>query len=170
MKKFIMLLVIFISLITGCSNYYMPTPSMNETLQPGDHIISLWFFGDIRRGDILVFTSPVESRKNKDYVKRCVALPGDKFSIKDGYVYLNDKKLDEPYTSGKPTDYENTEMTKSNSIEGIVPQGKIIVLGDNRTNSFDSRHFGYVDISAVKSKVKFIYWNTNNFSRIGSVK
>lgn len=170
MKKFIMLLVISVSIITGCSNYYMPTPSMDETLQLGDHIISLWFFGEIQRGDILVFTSPVESQKNKDYVKRCIALPGDKFSIKDGFVYLNDRKLDEPYTCGKPTDYESASVSESNSIEGIVPQGKIIVLGDNRVNSFDSRHFGYLDISAVKSRVKYIYWNTKNLSRIGTVK
>lgn len=170
MKKTVFLFMILVCCLTGCSNYYMPTPSMSETLQVGDYFLSIRFFGDIQRGTILVFTHPGQDEKSRDYVKRCIALPGDKFNIKDGYVYINDQKLDESYILGKPTDYVNVSKSKSNSIEGIVPPGKIVVLGDNRTNSFDSRHFGYLDVSAVKGKVSMIYWNKKNLSRIGYVK
>ncbi|HOP65077.1 MAG TPA: signal peptidase I, partial [Spirochaetota bacterium] len=107
--------------------YYIPTGSMEETLQIGDHLfvekvtygpvvprmmgmekpVHLKFLAirELERGDIIIFTPPIESEKHKDYIKRCIALPGDDFHIKDGYVYINGKRQDEPYTLGKPTDY-----------------------------------------------------------------
>jgi len=147
---------------------------MEATLKVGDHLACFIIPGDLQRGDVVVFSPPLESEKHKDYIKRCIALPGDKFSIKNDAVYINDKKIDEPYTCNTPTVYDVYDH-RIKKIDGIVPQGKIVVLGDNRTNSSDSRNFGYLDISAVKSRAGFIYWNTEeflngNFSRLGRVK
>ncbi|HOK02982.1 MAG TPA: signal peptidase I [Spirochaetota bacterium] len=177
--------------------YYIPTGSMEETLQVGDHLfvekitygpiipkmlgmkapihIKALSLRDIQRGDIVIFTPPIEKEKHKDYIKRCIALPGDEFHIKDGYVFINGQKLDEPYTLGKITDYRDFPLTKNNNIEGIVPEGKVIVLGDNRTNSSDSRYFGYLDITAIKGKAFILYWNTEqilkgDFTRLGLIK
>jgi len=177
--------------------YFIPTPSMVETLVVGDHLfvekitygpiiprmigmkapIHLDFLAirELQRGDIVIFTPPIESEKHKDYIKRCIALPGDDFRIKDGFVYINGKRQDEPYTLGKPTDYSSFHITKQNSIEGVVPDGKVIVLGDNRTNSSDSRYFGYLDISSIKGKALVLYWNTKDFlrrdfSRLGLIR
>ncbi|MFA5517807.1 MAG: signal peptidase I [Spirochaetota bacterium] len=177
--------------------YYIPTGSMEETLKIGDHLfvekitygpviprmlgmdkgIHLKFLSirEIERGDIVIFTPPVESEKHKDYIKRCIALPGDDFNIKDGYVYINGIKQDEPYTLDKPTDYAHFNIGRHNNIEGIVPEGKIIVLGDNRTNSSDGRYFGYLDIDSVKGRALILYWNTKeilngNFSHLGLIK
>lgn len=177
--------------------YYIPTGSMEETLKIGDHLfvekitygpviprmigmdkgIHLKFLSirGIERGDIVIFTPPVESEKHKDYIKRCIALPGDEFNIKDGHVYINGERLDEPYTLDKPTDYAHFNIGRHNNIEGVVPDGKIIVLGDNRTNSSDGRYFGYLDIESVKGRALVLYWNTQeilkgNFSHLGLIK
>jgi signal peptidase I len=63
---------------------------------------------------------------------------------------------------------------KSNEIQGVVPPGKVVVLGDNRENSQDSRYFGYLDISRIKGKAFLLYWNTGqilhgDFSRFGLI-
>ena len=177
--------------------YYIPTGSMTSTLVKGDHLFvekitygpiipkMFWmdkpfhldFLGvrEVRRGDIVIFKPPVEADKDKDYIKRCIAISGDSFEIKeDDGVYINGEKINEPYTS-KPTSYFGFELGKDkNPIEGIVPEGKVIVMGDNRTNSQDSRYFGYLDVFEIKGKALFLYWNTEkildfDFSRFGLI-
>ncbi len=174
--------------------YYIPTESMEDTLKKGDHIfvekitygatiprmifmekpIHLDCLGirDIQREDIVIFRPPHEL--DKDYIKRCIALPGDRFEIKNGTVYLNGKNIQEPYTRGE-TSYYGFGRDKNRTIEGIVPDGHIIVLGDNRENSQDSRYFGYLSIERVKGKAFILYWNTQHilnldFSRFGLIR
>lgn len=177
--------------------YYIPTGSMEETLQIGDHLfVEKITYGPIipkmmgmdspvhmdalavrglKRGDIVIFTPPIESEKHKDYIKRCIALPGDEFHVKDNFVYINGVRQDEPYTLGKPTDYDHFNINKFNNIEGIVPPGKVVVLGDNRINSSDGRYFGYLDITAIKGRAFVLYWNTEQifsgkFNRLGLIR
>lgn len=110
--------------------YYIPTGSMEETLQIGDHLfvekitygpiipkmmgmanpvhLNAFAVRGLQRGDIVIFTPPIESEKHKDYIKRCIALPGDEFHVKDNFVYINGVKQNEPYTLGKPTDYDRS--------------------------------------------------------------
>jgi signal peptidase I len=169
--------------------YFIPTGSMEDTLKKGDHLfvekitygpiipqmlgmdrpIHLNFMGirEIKRGDIVIFRPPHEI--DKDYIKRCIALPGDKFEIKNGKVYINGKKTDE-------SSYVKGETFDSNSkVQGIVPEGKVVVMGDNRENSMDSRYFGYLEIERIKGRAFFLYWNTDqitklDFSRIGLIR
>ncbi len=171
--------------------YFIPTGSMMDTLRIGDHLfvekitygpiipkmigmekpLHLSWLGirGIKRGDIVIFRPPHE--KDKDYIKRCIAVPGDKIEIKHGYVYINGKKIDESsYVKGLT--YDDSRTSK---IQGIVPEGKVVVLGDNRENSMDSRYFGYLEIERIKGKAFILYWNTDDikkldFSRIGLIK
>lgn len=167
--------------------YFIPTGSMEDTLQVGDHLlvekltfgpiipkmsgmskmIHINFLGirDIQRGDIIIFRPPHE--KEKDFIKRCIALPGDDFTIKNGSVYINGKKMEEPYTKD-PTSYSGFGDKK---IEGKVKEGHVIVLGDNRKNSYDGRGFGYLPIESIKGRAFILYWNTKqikdfDFSRL----
>jgi len=157
--------------------YFIPTGSMEDTLLIGDHLfvekitygpiiprmigmdkpIHLNFLGirEVKRGDIIIFRPPHE--KDKDYIKRCIAIPGDKFEIKDGHVYINGKKMIEPYTKGSTSFYFGSK--EKNEIEGIVPEGKVIALGDNRENSQDSRYFGYLEIERIKGRAFILYWS-----------
>ncbi len=170
--------------------YYIPTGSMEDTLLVGDHlfvekisygpVIPQMMFMDkpvhlsalairhLQRGDIVIFRPPHE--EDKDYIKRCIGMPGDFVEFRNGDVYINGEKIDEPYTGGKPT-YPGTCQ-----VEGTVPEGQILVMGDNRTNSQDSRYFGYLDITRIKGKAFFLYWNTDfvihgsDFSRFKFIK
>jgi signal peptidase I len=171
--------------------YYIPTGSMEDTLLVGDHLfVEKITYGpiipqmmgmskplhvralgvrDIRRGDIVIFRPPHE--EDKDYIKRCIAVPGDRIEFRNGSVYINDKKLDEPYTKGLTYDQPHGPQ-----IQGEVPQGKLVVLGDNRENSMDGRYFGYLDIERIKGRAFILYWNTNqilksfDFSRFGLIR
>jgi len=174
--------------------YYIPTGSMEDTLKVGDHLfVEKITYGPVipammgmekpahvrwlgirgvQKGDIVIFRPPHE--ENKDYIKRCIAVPGDRFEIRNGSVFINGSAIDEPYTKGLTTYYIGS-LTKD-MIEGVVPEGKVIVLGDNRENSQDSRYFGYLDIERIKGKAFILYWNTSqfigqlDFTRLGLIK
>ncbi|MFH0974471.1 MAG: signal peptidase I [Spirochaetota bacterium] len=159
--------------------YYIPSGSMEDTLLIGDHLLvekitygpiipkmggmskemHLKAFGirDIERNDILIFKPPNEIER--DFIKRCIALPGDELHIKENAVFVNGKKLKEPFTKGF-TSYDGFPEKK---LEGIVPQGHIVVMGDNRENSSDSRAFGYLPVERIKGRAFILYWNTKHF-------
>ena len=171
--------------------YYIPTGSMEDTLLVGDHLfvekitygpiipqmigmekpfhLSCLGVRPVQRGDIVIFRPPHE--QDKDYIKRCIAVPGDKIEFRNGAVYINDKKLDEPYTKGL-----TFGQMRGPKVEGVVPEGKLVVLGDNRENSMDSRYFGYLDIERIKGRAFILYWNTSqvlksfDFSRFGLIR
>ncbi len=142
--------------------FIVPTPSMEPTLMVRDKVIVNKFSHkcfDIKRGDLLVFHSPIE--EGKDLVKRAIAFEGETITFKkDGNVYIDDKKLSEDFFA---PDYR-PEYTQQSFTIG---KDEIFVLGDNRNNSYDSRYFGPILKSDVFGKVFFIYWPP---PRIGTVK
>ncbi len=167
----------------AAQNYFIPTGSMRNTLVEYDHIfgekISLGIripkmagmkdevlfrqtaFRELQREDIVVFKPP-NTDNRREFIKRVIALPGETFSIHDGYVFINGKKLYEPYTFGL-TQYHGDTIEE---IEGIVPPDMYIVLGDNRRDSLDSRVFGYVPRKNIRSRAFFLYFNINDFKRL----
>ncbi len=82
--------------------------------------------------------------RNDRLIKRVIAVAGDEITIKDGYVYVNGEKLDEPYTK---------TITPDQNISEIIPEGYVYVMGDNRSNSKDSRSFGSVEIKQIEGKI-----------------
>lgn len=96
------------------------------------------------------------------FIKRVIGLPGDHIEIKDGKVYINDTELDEPYLK---------ENVKTEAVQGVftnivVPQGTVFVMGDNRGNSTDSRHFGCIPIEKIESKVLVRFWPLNLMGKV----
>ncbi len=171
MKRFLLFFSAVI-LPLSCRTYYIPAGSMMNTLHVGDHIFSTISLSYApRRGDLLIFRPPNE--EDKDYIKRCIAIPGDRVEIREDAVFLNGKRLEEPYALG-PTRYI-LFSGDTRRLDGVVPAGKLVLLGDNRENSLDSRYFGYVDIKCVKGRAFFLYWNSDDFrkgrcSRWGVIK
>jgi len=176
-------------------NFYIPTGSMENTLMVGDHLfaekvtygpripqmigmskelhIKIPFISrDIHRGDVIIFHPPAPADEEKDYIKRCIAVGGDEFHIKDGYVWINGVKQVEKYVKGV-TSYRGFSEIK---LEGVVPQGMVIAMGDNRENSLDSRFFGYVPAERIKAKALVMYFNSDqilggfDFSRFGLIR
>src|SRR4029077_19498406 len=103
----------------------------------------------ISRGDIVVFRYPRDT--SKSFIKRVIAVGGDRVVIDKGRVYLNGKLLSEPYV---PAQYADTRS----SSEVVVPAGEFFVLGDHRSMSDDSRDFGPVDDDFITGKAVFVYW------------
>lgn len=107
-----------------------PTASMEPTLDINDVVIYSKH-KDFAVGDVIVFKTP----DGESYVKRLIAVEGDVISIKDGVLFINRKKMDEPYVK---------EAWSGDMMEVTVPDGHFFVMGDNRNNSEDSRVFGFV--------------------------
>ena len=141
--------------------------SMYPTLHNGDRMV-LSKVGDIHRFDVVILKAPDE---NVEYIKRVIGMPGDTIEMKSGVLYINGKKVDQPFINtealAKQTVFMADFTLESLTGESKVPEGKYFVLGDNRGVSKDSRMIGFIDRSAIEGKAVFTIWP---FGRIGGQK
>ncbi len=143
--------------------YRIPSASMEDTLLIGDRVLVdriSWRFSEPQRGDIVVFHPPFDGPV---LIKRIVGLPGDVISLRDGSVYINDKLLDEPYVrviNGQqvPSQPFTNGLPWSLQSPYLVPDGTYFVMGDNRTDSGDSREFGPVERGQFVGRAFAKYW------------
>lgn len=139
--------------------------SMYPTLNDRDYLILnrlSYKFGEIERGDIIVFKTNLkqDNGKEKDLIKRVIAIPGDHLVIENSKVYINDELIDEPYIHNAYT---------SGDIDIVIPENKIFAMGDNRENSKDSRSedVGLIDENDILGEVMVRLLPISN---IGTVK
>ena len=174
--------------------FEIPSSSMEDTLLIGDHVFvnreqfappTKWMgpllpYRQIRRGDIVVFLSPAEA--GLYVVKRVIGIPGDRIHLRDGVVYRNGEKLNEPYVMHKGADMPNPYRDNFPAIpasdmysvtpqwqalirtyvEGddlVVPADSYFAMGDNRDVSYDSRFWGFIPRDNVIGRPMFIYWS-----------
>lgn len=126
--------------------------SMVPMLQDQDRLFInklAYHVGEIHRCDVVVFRYPRDTTKS--YIKRVIALPGDRIRIDHGRVYVNNQLLAEPYVPARYTD-ERSQPAMT------VPAGEYFVMGDHRSISSDSRDFGPVDRQLIYGKASFVYW------------
>ena len=144
--------------------FWIPSGSMIPTLEINDRVLVAKFwnlFFPPSRGSLYVFRYPVDP--SRDFVKRIIAVPGDTVDIKNGVVYINGNPIDEPYVKNHDR-YTLRQSSVFPQVPFTVPEGKYYMLGDNRSNSQDSRFWGFADISDMRGPVFFRYWPLN---RIG---
>jgi signal peptidase I len=140
---------------------YVKGASMEGTLFTGDNVY-LFNLGKIKRGDIVRIENPDynPSADDKYIIKRVIALAGDHVKIPgDGYVYVNGEKLDDGYTNDPGNTFyrsENNDPEHKYKNGGIIPDGYVFVLGDNRIISKDSRSFGEVKEDAIRGRAFLI--------------
>jgi signal peptidase I len=155
--------------------YRIPSSSMEPTLhcaRPGsgceagfsDRVLACRFCYHLwspKRGDIIVFQTPaladVRCGAGGTFVKRLIGLPGDTWSERNGYVYINGKRLDEPYVRPDRRDVRTIEPKK-------IPAGQYFMMGDNRSSSCDSREWGSVPRKNLIGKVFATYWPPDRIS------
>jgi signal peptidase I len=142
---------------------------MDDTLEVGDRLMGekvSYYFSEPQQGDIITFDDPLE---NRTLIKRVIAVGGQTIDLRDGKVYIDDKEYVELYVDGKQT-YAFSDDYVADGVEisypYTVPEGYLWVMGDNRTNSSDSRYFGPISVDSVSSKAVVRYWP---FDRIGDI-
>lgn len=154
--------------------FKIPSGSMIETLQIGDHILVNKFLYGItipftnlhlfpirppRRLDVIVFKYPED--ESKDFIKRVIGLPGDVIEVKNKTVYVNHEALMEPYVIHRDsmTLPPETRSPRDNLGPLTVPPNSYFMMGDNRDQSLDSRFWGFVKRDKIKGKAFVIYWS-----------
>jgi signal peptidase I len=146
--------------------FYIPSESMEPTLERGDRVLVnklSYDLHDVNRGDVIVFELDEEDVGEdgiRDLIKRVIGLPGDTIETRDGAVYINDRKLSEPYLpegtlTGDPSVGSNPSIERQ-----VVPEGHVFVLGDNRANSADSRYpyRGPIPIEDIVGRAFILVW------------
>mgnify|MGYP001351539991 FL=1 len=125
--------------------------SMEPTLKPGDRVVVVKK-DVLRRYDIVVIDAP--QGKKEILTKRIIGLPSETIEVKDGDVFINGRKINEPYIKERPV----------YSIKVEIPENSYFLLGDNRNKSEDSSVWGPVDISFIRGRVVCRYWPLKEFS------
>jgi signal peptidase I len=184
------ILILLFGTTTLMQAFVVPTSSMESTVLVGDHMIvdklsysppgplssHILPYTPPKRGDIIVFRWPMDIRQN--YVKRVMGVPGDHIKVVNKDVYLNGKKLIEPYTQHifpniepyrdnfpsepfGPVSDRGLAMLASNVVNGevVVPPDSYFAMGDNRDNSLDSRYWGFVPRDNIIGKPFVIFWS-----------
>ena len=156
--------------------FKIPSASMVPTLQVGDHILVWKFMYGVKipwvnkklwmrspdRGDIIVFTYPRD--RTKDFIKRVIALPGEKIQIVGREILVNDKPIEDPWGQYS-TRQTGTRPILDDYGPVTVPPNSLFVMGDNRDNSQDSRYWGFVGLNAVKGNAFIIYFSWDRRTR-----
>lgn len=160
--------------------FKIPTGSMEYNLLIGDHLLvnklvyspslgpledALFAKKPIQRGHVVVFKFPEDP--TRDFIKRVIGLPGETIEIRDKQVLVNGTPLDEPYVHFNEAplrrDEESGLLGGDSSRDDwgpqVVPDGQLLVLGDNRDNSRDSRFWGFLPADQVKGRALLVYWS-----------
>ena len=190
----ICVILIVATLVIVVQAFEIPSSAMEDTLLIGDHIFvnraqsssaTRWFapwlpWGEIHLGDVVVFLSPEENHLY--VVKRIVGIPGDRLHLRDGVLYRNGVRQNEPYVRHKIGDFnpyrdnfpaeppsemygvrsQEWALSLRSHIEGddlVVPPNSFFGMGDNRDVSYDSRYYGFFPRENVIGRPMFIYWS-----------
>jgi signal peptidase I len=162
--------------------FKIPSGSMEKNLLVGDHIlVNKFAYGPtmtdlerrllpvspLRRGDVVVFKFPEDPER--DFIKRCIALPGDRIQLIDKQTFVNGKRLEESgyvyfadtrtYTRRQSLFLADGYRLRDNFGPYTIPEGHYFFLGDNRDNSNDSRFWGTVPRIYIKGRALLVYWS-----------
>ena len=159
--------------------FKIPSGSMIPTLEVGDHILVnklsyglrmpfleryLLQYSQPQRNDVVVFIYPED--RSKDFIKRVIAVAGDTVEVRSKKVFINGKQIEDPHGHFMGYDPQAGATGSGDDFAPkTVPQNHIFVMGDNRDRSYDSRFWGFVDLSDVRGKAFLIYWSWDGTDR-----
>jgi signal peptidase I len=157
--------------------YRIPSSSMEPTLhcaRPGsgceartsDRVLAnrfIYHFRDPKRLEIVVFNPPARAKVlcpggGGVYVKRIIGVPGDRWEERRGYVYIDGKRLNEPYVESARRDNQTKRLSDLLPGATRIPKDDYLMMGDNRTQSCDSRTWGLVPRKNLIGEVFLTYW------------
>lgn len=167
----VLLVVLALVLAQGIKAYLVqpfviPSGSMIPTIHEKDRVLaeklSYRFLRKPQRLDVVVFNNPTRDPSAPILIKRLIATGGETVDLRAGKVYVDGVALNEPYTHGLPSEPLNPAIT----YPFTVPAGDYWMMGDNRTNSGDSRQFGPVTSSEVLGHAVWTYWPLKSFAAL----
>jgi signal peptidase I len=153
--------------------FFIPSGSMEPTLLVNDRVLVnklSYRLHDVNRGDVVVFSHPGGATEIKDLIKRVIGLPGEAIHFDDGRVHINGRPLDEPWlppgavTQPAKEDLAFQGQTCVRAAPCTVPPDTVWVMGDNRTNSQDSRYIGPVPQDGIIGRSFVVVWPFNRVS------
>lgn len=122
----------------------------------------IYDFRDPKASEVVVFHV---KKEQKDFIKRVIGVAGDTIQYQGDHLYVNGKKVEEPYIQGAIQDahakgelYNNVDFPNGTITDSKVPEGYIFVMGDHRNNSRDSRAIGFVSIKDIVGRADVIFW------------
>jgi signal peptidase I len=149
-------LVLYVVIQYAVQTVHVLGSSMYGTLHDNDLLVASKISYKLhppQRGDIIVFKPPDEA--SRDFIKRVIALPGERLHITNGVVYINGQVLHEPYLPEKWTYNNNWPATGQDQL---MPPDQYFVMGDNRNHSSDSRAFGAIELGSILGKAEIRIW------------
>ncbi|MCE5339636.1 MAG: signal peptidase I [Planctomycetaceae bacterium] len=207
-KWYVYLLLIFMSGWSGsvgiayyvktniCEAFRVPASSMYPTILNGDRVLAnktVYNKLEPRKGDVVIFLNP--ENRLQHYIKRVVAMAGDRVEMKNNRLYVNGQmlewqplsktELDALNINGNDPNFQgdmfyeingsarykiflkkSADEKKYDFAEITVPKYNCFVLGDNRNNSYDSRNYGTIPIATIKGKANWLYWPLSRFNKV----
>ena len=163
-ETLVLTVVIFVGIqVFVAQPYKVEQVSMESTLLPDQYVLvdkltPRWT--PYSRGDIVVFDPPEawSSAGHVPFIKRVIGVQGDRIELRDGNVFVNDVKLDEPYVFDNDGVPQPSEPSPGGRTEWLVPDGNLFVMGDHREESSDSRSFGPIAVDHVIGRAWLRYW------------
>lgn len=146
--------------------FKIPSESMYPTLMVGDKLFVnkfIYRFRDPQRGEVIVFKYP--ENPSKDFIKRVIGIPGDSVEIRNGSIFINDKKWIHP-DEIRENLYYNQEPYAGAGQKLVIPTDAYFVLGDNSISSRDSRYWGFVPKDLLVGKAFVRWWPLNRMGRL----
>lgn len=149
--------------------YYIDGPSMQTTLMPRERVLvnkMSYRLHDVNRGDVIVFDR-VQGNNHDDLIKRVIGLPGETVEIRDCVVFVDGRLLEEPYLD--PLQVAQTDLRQRcgdyvDMEPRSVPDDHVLVMGDNRVQSFDGRAFGPIPIDKIRGRAFVAIWPSSAWS------
>jgi len=161
----VLAIILYFGISFAVQTVHVEGLSMFATLDDNDYLIAdkiAYRLHAPQRGDIIILRPPTDD--SKDFIKRVIALPGERLLIRDGQVLINGHRLNEPYLPENWTSQANWGAPDGQ----VMPPNQYFVMGDNRNRSQDSRTFGPIGRDRIDGRAWFRIWPLNNFGNIYS--
>ncbi|MEP6638612.1 MAG: signal peptidase I [Chloroflexota bacterium] len=168
-ETLVLTLIIFLVIQTFVAQpYKVQQQSMEHTLEPDQYVLVDKLtprFDTYKRGDIVVFSPPPDWAREDDtpFIKRVIGLGGETVEIRDGGVFIDGTKFDEPYLFAQASQPPQSTTVSGDVSRWVIPVGELFLMGDHRSNSADSRMFGPVETRQVIGRAWLRYWPIDVF-------
>src|ERR1700704_288509 len=163
----VLAIILYVGISFAVQAVHVEGLSMYATLDDNDYLIANkidYRLHAPQRGDIIILRPPTDN--SKDFIKRVIALPGEKLLIRDSVVYINGHRLDEPYL---PEQWTAINNWPTDGTDGrVMRSNEYFVMGDNRNRSQDSRIFGPISRDRIDGRAWFRIWPLSSFGGIYS--